>query len=264
MNSKDKRNLVTAAHAGGKILKKYFGKTLNLTQKSMIADFKTEADTESEKAILKILKSEFKDYNIHSEEKGEINKNSEYTIVVDPLDGTNNFVLGIPNFSITIAILYRGEAIAGVVHQPILDQTYFAEKGKGAFLNNKRIRVNKNQDPKHLTIAYSCGYKTSHIRIASIIRSLVGSKFYKRVTFNWSPAYDYCLLASGKIEALITDSGTEIYDYGAGKLIAKEAGAKVYSLNGEEEADFMNDEFIIGNSKKVVKNVLKRISNKQR
>ncbi|OGI64415.1 hypothetical protein A2733_01250 [Candidatus Nomurabacteria bacterium RIFCSPHIGHO2_01_FULL_40_20] len=262
MTKEDKKNLIKATHAGGKILKKYFGKTLNLVEKSMIADFKTEADTESEKTILRILKKEFKNYNIHSEENGKINKSSKYTIVIDPLDGTNNFVLGIPNFSITIAVLFEGEAIAGVIHQPILKQTYFAEKGKGAFLNNKKIKVNNNKDPKALTIAYSCGYKTSHTRIANIIRSLVVSKFYKRVTFNWSPAYDHCLLASGKIEALITDAGTEIYDFGAGKLIAKEAGAKIYTLDGKKDTDFLNDAFIIGNSEKVIKNVLKRIPNR--
>ncbi len=99
-----------------------------------IGDFQTEADLESEKRILSILKTEFPKYNIYSEEDGKFYHDSEYTFVIDPLDGTNNFVMGIPNFSVSIALFCKNEAIAGVVYQPILDQTYSALKGKGSFL----------------------------------------------------------------------------------------------------------------------------------
>lgn len=259
----EKDILIEAAHAGGKILRKYFGQTLNLVEKSMVADFKTEADVESEEAILKILKAKLPKYNIHAEEEGKLNNNSDYTIIVDPLDGTNNFVLGIPNFSVSIAIINNNEATVGVVYQPILDQTYVAEKNKGSFLNGKKINVNNVTDPGNMTIAYGCGYKTAHKRIAQILEKLINSE-HKRISFNWSPAYDYCLLASGKIESIITDSGTEIYDYGAGKLIAREAGAKIIDFNGKEETDYINDNFIISNSKKVneyIFNIIKPLQN---
>ena len=100
MNINYKETLIEAAHAGGEILKKYFGQTLNLIEKSTASDFKTEADIGSERAILTILRNKFPKYNIHSEEEGKFDNGSEYTIIVDPLDGTNNFVLGIPNFSL--------------------------------------------------------------------------------------------------------------------------------------------------------------------
>ncbi|KKT00354.1 MAG: Inositol monophosphatase/fructose-1,6-bisphosphatase family protein [Candidatus Nomurabacteria bacterium GW2011_GWF2_43_8] len=255
MTNKDKKNLIRATHAGGKILRKYFSKTLSLKEKSTLWDFQTEADLGSEKAILKVLKTEFPKYNIHSEEKGKTNNNSEFTIVVDPLDGTNNFVLGIPNFSVSVAILNKKGAIAGVVYQPMLGQTYFAEKNKGATLNNKKINVNKVTNLNNVTVAYNCGYKTRRSHLAKMIGSLVTSE-PKRVTFNWSPAYDYCLLASGKIEAVITDRGTEIYDFGAGKLIALEAGAKIIDFKGNKDANYINDEFIISNHEQTNKYIL--------
>ncbi|KKS71424.1 hypothetical protein A2643_00890 [Candidatus Nomurabacteria bacterium RIFCSPHIGHO2_01_FULL_39_220] len=236
MNINYKETLIEAAHAGGEILKKYFGQTLNLIEKSTASDFKTEADIGSESAILTILRNKFPKYNIHSEEEGKFDNGSEYTIIVDPLDGTNNFVLGIPNFSVSIAVVNNKETIAGVIYQPILNQTYFAEKNNGAELNGKKINVSNIIDPNNMTISYNCGYKTDRNRVAFAINNLIISK-HKRIVFNWSPSYDYCLLASGKIEAIVTDPGTEVYDYTAGKLIALEAGAKIVYLNKEKSGD---------------------------
>ena len=248
-----KETLIKAAHAGGEILKKYFGQTLNLTIKSTMADFYTEADIESEKAILTILKNKLGTYNIHSEEEGKIDRKSKKTIIIDPLDGTNNFVLGIPNFSVSIAIVDKNETIAGVIYQPMLNQTYFAEKNKGAELNGQKIKVNNVLDPDSFTIAYNCGYKTNRERVSSVIRNLLASK-HKRTLVNWSPSYDYCLLASGKIESVVTDPGTEIYDYTAGKLIAQEAGAKIMYLS--ENKNDSDDNFILSNNEKTNKYIL--------
>ncbi|HEV7702589.1 MAG TPA: inositol monophosphatase [Candidatus Paceibacterota bacterium] len=254
--------LIKAAHAGGKVLRRYFGQALQIEKKSMLSDVRTKADLESERAILKILKSKLPKYNIHSEEEGETNKNSDYTLVIDPLDGTNNFVLGIANFSISIALFYKNKAVIGVIYQPILNQTYYAEKYKGAFLNGKRIKVSKATHRKNMTVAYSCGYKTKYNRISNIRENLI--KFgYKRTLFNWSPANDYCLLAGGKIEAVVTDPGTEIYDFGAGKLIAVEAGACLTDQKAKKESSYLNDSFILSNHKKVNQSISKLIENKK-
>lgn len=251
MQEKDKRNLIRAAQAGGEALKKYFGQALNPVLKSTLADFQTEADLASEKIILAVLKTEFPTYNINSEEKGKTDNGSEYTFIIDPLDGTNNFVLGIPNFSVSIALFYQSEIVAGVVYQPALNQTYFAEKGGRAFLNGKEIKVNNITDPKKITIAYHCNYKTSHNYLARIVSSLTSAD-HKRVLFTWSPAYDYCLLASGKIESMVTD-GIEIHDYAAGKLIALEAGAQIIDFTGKKETDYNNSHFIASNSNEINK-----------
>lgn len=255
---KDLQILIKIAHAGGKVLRKYFGKILKPVEKSTFWDFQTKADLESEKSILAIIKKEFPKYNIFSEEEGKIEKNSEYTFVIDPLDGTNNFVLGIPNFSVSVALFHKNEAIVGVVYQPILDQTYCAKKDKGAFLNGNKIKVNNITNPEKTTIAYACGYKTKRNYLAKVMHTLVNSD-HKRIITNWSVANDYCLLACGKIESVISDN-MGLYDYGAGKLIAKEAGAQVVDFTGEKEIDYSNASFVVGNTSEVseyVVNIIK-------
>jgi len=194
----DLKTMIQATESGGQILKKYFGQTLKLVEKSTVADFRSEADLKSEEVILKILSKEFPNYNIFSEEKGTINKKSEYTFIVDPLDGSNNFVLDIPNFSVCIALLKNDEIISSVIHNPILNQTYFAKKGAGAYLGNKRLQVNKEKDIKKANIVYTCNYIYSRGYASNLIKKL-NEKVVKRILTNWSLALDFCLLASGKI-----------------------------------------------------------------
>ena len=253
MEEKDIKNIIKAAHAGGKVLRRYFGKAVNSTEKSAPADLQTKADVESEKSILKILRKGFPKYNIHSEEIGKINKNSAYTFIIDPMDGTNNFVMGMPNFSVSIGLLKNNKAVVGVIYQPILDQTYHALVGQGAFLNNKKIKVNNVLEPKDITVAYVCGYeqKMGSDYVAKSMSKLINAK-HKRVSWNWSVACDLCMLANGKIESVINDD-TEIHDYAAGKLIAQEAGAKVIDFSGKKETDYTNSKFIISNTNKTNK-----------
>jgi myo-inositol-1(or 4)-monophosphatase len=133
MIGKEYKEVIRAAKTGGEVVRKYFGKSLKLEGKTIPADFRTKADLESEKVIIKILSKSFPKYNIFSEEIGEIDKNSEYTFHVDPLDGTNNFALGIPYSSVSIGLTRGDEIIFGVVYNPMLDNLYYAEKGRGSF-----------------------------------------------------------------------------------------------------------------------------------
>lgn len=248
------KKIIQAAESGGRILVKYFGRTMELQEKSTVSDFRTEADLESEAVILKILSREFPDYNIFSEEKGIIDKKSDYTFVVDPMDGSNNFVLGIPNFSVCIALLKDDKAISSVIHSPILNQTYCAEKGKGAFLEKKKLRVNKEADIKRINVVYTCGYINSKEYADNLTRKLNARKV-KIILTNWSPALDFCLLASGKIEAIINNDN-EIYDYIAGKLIAKEAGALITDFKGRQEKNDKNSIFLASNGTEIHEQLL--------
>lgn len=257
VNNKDLPILIKAAQAGGKVLREYFGQVLNVVEKSTACDFQTEADLESEKVILAILKKEFPKYNIFSEEEGKIEKNSEYTFVIDPLDGTNNFVLGIPTFSVSIALLYKNEAIAGVVYQPIINQTYSAISGKGTYLNGKKVGVNKIIDPKKLTISYACGYKIKTNYFNKVMSALYNTGC-RRAMNNFSVAFEHCMLASGKIESLV-NNGTELYDFAAGKLIALEAGAKVIDFTGKKEKDYSNKNYIISNTDEINKHIFDKV-----
>ncbi|MEK9151507.1 MAG: inositol monophosphatase [Patescibacteria group bacterium] len=247
-------DIITAAEKGGEIIKKYFGDILEIEQKTVATDFRTKADLESEQAILAILSEKFPDYNIFSEETGLIDRQSEYTFVVDPLDGTNNFVLGIPNFSISIGLLKGDQCIAGVIHVPLLNQTYHAEDGKGAFCNGKRIFVSEETSLEKVAISYTCGYINNpqfEIELLKKLRSLN----IKRYLTNWSPAFDFCLLASGKIEAIINNNN-ELYDYAAGKIIARESGAILTDFMEAAQNDRMTSQFIASNSQEIHNAVL--------
>lgn len=254
------QDIITAAEQGGKIVKKYFGATLELEQKSNASDFRTKADLESEQAILSALSEKFPSYNIISEETGFIDRKSEYTFVVDPLDGTNNFVLGIPNFSVSIGLLKGHTCVAGAIHVPFLNQTYSAEHGMGAFCNGKKISVSEETSLENSTIAYTRGY-TSPLQLeVELLRKLgIGdTRQYKRYLIDWSPAFDCCLLASGKIESIINDDN-ELYDYAAGKIIAREAGAVITDFSGMEQNDKETSRFVASNNLKIHDAILKSL-----
>lgn len=218
-------DVIKAAHAGGKIVKQYFGQVLETEQKSNADDLRTKADVESEQAILAVLRQAFPAVNIYAEESGRIDNQSDYTFVIDPLDGTNNFVLGIPDFAISIGLLKGDEAILGVIYNPIIDQVYSAEKGKGAYLNGKKLQVNSEGDITHATVSYTSGYNTTR-EYSDTIANGLRQLGIKRLVDHWAPAYDYCLLASGRIEAVISKQG-DLEDYVAAKIIVSESGGKI-------------------------------------
>ena len=250
----DIQKVIKAAHAGGKVLKKYFGETLDRVEKHDASDYQTKADLESEAAILESIKKDFPDFNIHSEEDGVTDKKSEYTVVIDPLDGTNNFVLGIAQVSVSIGIIKNKQIIAGVVHNPIIDQTYYAELGKGAYLEGKKLSVSKESKIERTTLSYTQGYQIGNI-VERKMTSNLHKVDFKRILTIWSPALDFSLLASGRIDAVVNNQ-TEIYDYAAGKLIAKEAGAKITMFDGSEEVDDRNNQFVTSNGTKIHEQIL--------
>lgn len=156
----DLPKIIDAAKAGGDVLQKYFGQVLTTETKSTAADLKTRADVESEQAILSKLHDAFPDWNVYAEESGKFDRNSAYTFVVDPLDGTSNFVMGVPAFCVSIGLMEHDTVVAGVIYNPILDQLYSAEIGKGAYLNGSAIRTNAIDKPSQATVSYTCGYQT--------------------------------------------------------------------------------------------------------
>ncbi len=235
--------------SAGAILLNYFGKQLQIKQKSTNADYRIQADVETEHAIVEAIEEIFPEYNILAEEQGEINKNSDYTFIIDPLDGTNNFVLGIPVFTSSIALMKNGVIIYGVIHHPVTGDTYYAEKGKGAFLNGKPISVNNENNEQNMTVSYYCDYTAPKDRVFKFKSTLLNLDI-KRFLDLWSPAFCYCGLACGRNEAIIND-GIELYDFAAGKLIAMEAGAKLTDFKGTDENGDINNTFVITNGTKI-------------
>ena len=234
-----------AIEYAGEILMHYFGKQLQLTHKSTSADYRTKADVESEKVIIKAIEQLFPTYNIFAEESGTTDKGSPYTFIIDPLDGTNNFVLGIPVFTSSVALMKDNEIVYGVIHCPVTKDTYYAVKNLGAFCNDNPIHVNNESNPENSTFTYFCNYLAPKERFVDF-KSRLLSLDIRRFLDLWAPAFSLCSLASGKIEAIINDK-IELYDYAAGKLIAMEAGAMVTDFEGNSFSDDNIDTFIITN-----------------
>lgn len=231
----------------GAVAVSYFGQELKTLNKSTSADFRTKADIESEKIILQGIEKHFPSYTVFSEEKGLIDKKSEYSFIVDPLDGTNNFVLGVPFFSVTIALLKRDKILYAATHDPILKKTYYAEKNKGAYVDGVKLQVNTESQIANSTVSITNGYKVAKDWVANLEKKLY-KKRMKRVLFGWSPALEYCLLASGKIEAVINYKN-ELYDFIAGKLLVTEAGGEIVDFTGGKDKHVRNDVFIASNGK---------------
>ncbi len=243
-----------AARVGGEVLRKYFGESLEQKVKSTLADIKTRADEESEEAIFNSLSVDFPMAGFFLEERGAIEVEREMKFVVDPLDGTNNFVLGLPNFAVSIALYKKEKLIAGVVYNPILDRMYSAVLGEGATVNGKKIVINEINNLAQCTVSCMFGYINSDDYRNGLFRKLDELEV-KRTLTNWSVAIDLCLLAEGKIEAAINNN-TDIYDFSAGKLIAKEAGAKITNFEGELETDDKNPIFLISNGTKIHQEIM--------
>ena len=136
-----KTTLIEATKAGAAEILRFFNSDFKITNKEGINNLVTEADHASEKAIIDVIKSKFPDHYILSEEAGEIVQDSNYKWIIDPIDGTINFAHGIPLNCVSIGIEHEGEMIMGAVYNPHMNELFFAEKGKGATLNDKPIRV---------------------------------------------------------------------------------------------------------------------------
>lgn len=238
--------IVDAAQRGGKQVKKFFGREFTVAEKTMASDVCTSADLASEKAVITTLEKYFPDHDIYSEEAGMVHKGSKKGIFyIDPLDGTNNFVLGIPYFSTAIVLVENNQTKFAAVYDPVLDLTYWAERGGGAWVGSKKLTVSREHDIERSTVAYAAGYTTP----TKIIVSMMGrlrSREVKRVTTNWSPALDFCALASGRIEVIV-NLNDQLYDYLGGKLICHEAGAVVSTFSGKLQSKETDGNFIIAN-----------------
>lgn len=237
--NEDLKLAITAAQAGGDVLEKYFGQVLEIEEKTSVADLRTKADVESEEAIFIVLKEQRPGYNYTGEESGATDEDSPFRFVVDPLDGTNNFALGVANFAISIGLFKEDRIILGVIYNPILRQLFWAERGKGAFMNGKPIHVSQESDIKRSTVSYVCGYNTERDYTDRVVASLRDAKV-KRILDNWTPASDYCLLASGRTEAVLCVDG-DLEDYAAAKLIVREAGGLITDFDGQPVSDLAPD-----------------------
>ncbi len=249
-----KQLAIKAAKEAGKIQLKYFGKALKKRKKG--DSFVTKVDIESTKKIRKIILKQFPEHNIVCEELGSSNKKSDYKWIIDPLDGTHNFIMNNPLFGVSIALEYKKEIILGVVYFPYLKKLYYAEKGKRAFCNEKRVKVNNEKNLKKCLFIFDAKLRTGTNKKIKMLRKLAKRTWRLRV-FGVA-IYHNILVAEGKAGFNI-DHDSNPWDHSAALLIVEEAGGKVTDLKGNRWTPEVKD-YIASNSKvhEKVLNVLKK------
>ena len=218
---------------GGEILLSYFGKITKVSVKQNQSNIVTAADVAAEKCIVEIIKQAHPEHNIIGEETGFYDNHSEFTWIVDPLDGTSNFSAGIPWFGVLVALLKNDKPILAGCYLPVQNELYLAEKGKGATLNGNPIAVNSESQLKNVLLVYSLDFSDDSKKTAQetrIITELVKNVRNIRAT---NSLVDFCYTASGRLGGTINQT-TCIWDVAAPYLLIQEAGGVVTDLNGTD------------------------------
>jgi myo-inositol-1(or 4)-monophosphatase len=209
--------MIKAAEKASKSIIRDFGEVENLqVSKKGPYDFVTKTDKHVEKILIEELSKTKKNYSFITEETGNIkNKDKENIWIIDPIDGTTNFLHGIPHFAICIAHQSKGEILSGLIFDPIKDEMFFAEKDKGSFLNNKKIRVSKKNSLE------DCLFSSNH----------EGVKFSDlNMRYSGCAALDLAYVAAGRLDGFFHNK-INLWDIAAGEIMVKEAGGIVNDIN---------------------------------
>ena len=213
--------MIKAAEKASKSVIRDFGEVENLqVKKKGPRDFVTKTDKNVEKILIEELSKSKKNFSFLSEEIGSIvNKDKETIWIIDPIDGTTNFLHGIPHFAICIALESKKEIISGLIFDPIKDEMFFAEKNKGAFLNNNRLRVSSKNSIE------DCLFSSNH----------EGVKFSNlNMRYTGCAALDLAYVASGRLDGFFHNN-INLWDVAAGKILVEEAGGIVNDINKYEK-----------------------------
>jgi myo-inositol-1(or 4)-monophosphatase len=209
--------MIKAAEKASKSIIRDFGEVEKLqVSKKGPNDFVTKTDKNVEKILIEELSKTKKNFSFITEESGNIkNKDNENIWIIDPIDGTTNFLHGIPHFAICIAHQSKGEILSGLIFDPIKDEMFFAEKDKGAFLNNQRLRVSKKN------LLDDCLFSSNH----------EGVKFSNlSMRYSGCAALDLAYVAAGRLDGFFHNK-INLWDVAAGEILVKEAGGTVNDIH---------------------------------
>jgi myo-inositol-1(or 4)-monophosphatase len=224
---------VRAARAAGNVILRYMNRIdgLNVVEKQRM-DFASEVDRLAEAEIVKELRRAYPTHAILAEESGAIGK-GPLVWVIDPLDGTHNYLRGIPHFSVSIALLEKGEPVYGVVFDPLRGELFTASKGDGAYLNDRRIRVSKRENLGGAMIATGFPYRQRQHLDAQLdmTRALLGQA--EDIRRSGSAALDLAYVAAGRYDGYF-EIGLKPWDMAAGVLLVREAGGRYGDFAGRD------------------------------
>ena len=225
--------MIRAADKAGRVLRRDYGEVANLqVSRKGPADFVSAADLRAEKILREELSRARPDYALLMEESGASgDPAAERRWIVDPLDGTNNFLHGLPHFSISIGLEERGELIAGVVLDPVKDELFYAEKGRGAFLNDRRIRVSARDRPEDALVAVGIPFARGSGQ-DTILAELDAVRGTFGAVRRWGTAsLDLAYVAAGRFDGY-WQRGLSSWDTAAGIVLVREAGGIVSEIGG--------------------------------
>ncbi|MGA9047641.1 MAG: inositol monophosphatase family protein [Dehalococcoidia bacterium] len=218
-----------AAVEAGKILKGRFGMHHELQVKGK-RNLVTEADLLSEKRIIDIILEEFPGHGILSEEAGSCKKGGQYTWIIDPLDGTNNYYFGIPFFAVNLALASNGEIVLGVTYDPMRKEMFYAVKGKGALLNRKKINVSSLPSLDGAALGVDLGYNAGRsIELLGLVEKLWPHVHCLRLM--GSSALGLAYVAAGRL-SLYFHKSVYPWDIASGLLLVREGGGDVLTFAG--------------------------------
>ncbi|MFO7814226.1 MAG: inositol monophosphatase family protein [Halanaerobiales bacterium] len=231
---------------------KKFNKKINVKEKSTYLDLVSEVDKNSEEMIIKWINNNFPEHSILAEESGAEETKSKYTWVIDPLDGTTNYIHGFPLFSISIALMKEDEPILGVVYVPYMEELYVAIKDKGAYLDGQEIKVKQKKSLKECLLVTGFPYDLDEDEYNNI--NIFNNLLYKSrgIRRLGSAAYDLVLVAAGNLDGF-WELKLNPWDIKAGVVIIKEAGGKVL------ETDLHGHHLIIAGSEIITNELYKEI-----
>ena len=226
-----KEVLFSATKEAGEIILRYFDGTFKIDHKEGINNLVTEVDKLAEDKIIKVIRATFPAHSIISEEVGELIKPSDYQWIIDPIDGTVNFAHGIPICCVSIGLLYQDELIMGTVFNPMMNELFFAEKGKGATLNGKPIGVSSKSDfnTAFLVTGFPYNWPDGPEHPIKVFEKLILEGLPIRRL--GSAAIDLCWVACGRFDGF-WEYNLQAWDVAAGYLIVQEAGGKITDFDG--------------------------------
>lgn len=225
--------ILALARNAGAILREHYEKGFEIGYKGVI-DVVTEVDRLSEAYLLGEIQRFFPDHQIYAEESGQHDGHADHTWYIDPLDGTVNYAHGVPMFSVSIAYAYKGNTLLGAVYDPMRDELFHAERGQGAFLNDRRLKVTDTPDLVRSLLVTGFPYdawNTPHDNFDNFVRLARLTQGVRRLG---SAALDAAYVGAGRFDGF-WELSLRPYDIAAGGLIAEEAGAKVTNIHGDPD-----------------------------
>ncbi len=240
--------MVSAARVAAKVLRRDFYEVEALqVRKKGVSDFVSQADMKAEKAIYESLSKARPKYGFVMEETGEIEgSDNSNRFIIDPLDGTTNFLHGIPQFCISIALERDRQPYAGVIFSPITDELFYAEKGGGAYCDDRRLRVSGRTDLNEALVACGLPFKGRGGReqaLAETDRVLSQTAGVRRFG---SAAYDLCMTAMGRVDGY-WERGLNSWDVAAGIILVREAGGEVTTIEQGDEQPHLTPSILASN-----------------